>query len=70
MAALITSKEVETIVRTALAQEGRKTSLERGCRETGAAIIAKRKDEALHMRLSRPNHRRRKAKDFFARYSF
>jgi len=66
MAALITSKEVETIVRAALAEEGYKTSLERGYGETGTDIIAERKDELLHIEAiafkSSPPAR---AKDFY-----
>lgn len=40
MAALVTSKEVEAIVRSTLAPEGYK-SVERGYGETGTDIIAK-----------------------------
>jgi hypothetical protein len=66
MAALITSKEVETILRTALARDGYKTSVERGYGETGADIIAERRDELLHIEAiafkSLPSAR---AKDFY-----
>jgi hypothetical protein len=53
MAALITSKEVETIVRSALAQEGYKTSLERGYGETGTDARAKDFYEVFFRAVSR-----------------
>jgi hypothetical protein len=66
MAAFITSKEVEMAVRSALAQEGYKTSLERRHGETGTDIIAERRDELLHIEAiafkSSPPAR---AKDFY-----
>jgi hypothetical protein len=66
MAALVTGKEVETVVRTVLAREGYKTSGERGYGETGTDIIAERKDELLHIEAiafkSSPPAR---AKDFY-----
>jgi hypothetical protein len=49
MAAIVTGKEVEAVVRTVLAQEGYKTSVERGYGETGTDIIAKKKSELLHI---------------------
>jgi Holliday junction resolvase-like predicted endonuclease len=66
MAALITSREVEAVVRTALAREGYKASTERGYGETGADIIAKKSDEVFHIEViafkSSPPAR---AKDFY-----
>jgi hypothetical protein len=66
MAALVSSKEVETVVRTALSREGFKTSVERGHGETGTDIIAEKGDELLHIEAiafkSSPPAR---AKDFY-----
>ena len=66
MAALVTSKEVEAIVRSTLAREGYKTSVERGYGETGTDVIAERRDELLHIEAiafkSSPPAR---AKDFY-----
>src|ERR1700761_704741 len=66
MAALVSSKEVETVVRTALSREGFKTSVERGYGETGTDIIAEKGDELLHIEAiafkSSPPAR---AKDFY-----
>jgi len=66
MAALVTSNQVEAAVRTALAQEGYKISVERGYGETGTDIIAERTGELLHIEAiafkSSPPAR---AKDFY-----
>src|ERR1700730_10499407 len=49
MAALVSSKDVETVDRLALEQEGYKTSAERGYGETGTDIVAERGNELLHI---------------------
>jgi hypothetical protein len=49
MAALISAKDVETVLRAALTREGYEISKQRGCGETGTDIIAHRGSENLHI---------------------
>lgn len=66
MAAIVTSKEVETTVRSVLGNEGYKTSLERTHGETGTDIIAQRGNELLHIEaISFKSSPPSRAKDFY-----
>jgi len=66
MPALVTSKDVEAIVRLALEQEGYKTSAERGHGETGTDIVAERGDEVLHIEaIAFKKSPPARAKDFY-----
>jgi hypothetical protein len=49
MGAVVTSVQVETVVRSALQAKGYKTSVERLLGETGTDIIATRDREVLHI---------------------
>jgi hypothetical protein len=49
MAAVITSREVETAVRLVLAEQGYELSIVRTHGETGADIVAMKGDDILHI---------------------
>jgi|SRR5208283_4391065 len=49
MSALISAKDVETVLRATLAREGYEISKERGYGETGTDIVAQRGSENLHI---------------------
>ena len=49
MPAVVTSSEIEVVVRAVLAREGYKTSAARGIGETGTDIVAERGTEVLHI---------------------
>jgi hypothetical protein len=66
MPALISSKEVERAVRTALQKHGYDVSAERGYGETGTDIIATRGDEELHIEaIAFKQSPPARAKDFY-----
>jgi hypothetical protein len=65
MAAII-SKDVETVIRIALAQEGYEISKERGHGETGTDIVAQTGTESLHIEaIAFKNSPPARAKDFY-----
>jgi hypothetical protein len=49
MPALVTSKDVESVLRERLVADGYKVSADRGFGETGTDIIATRSSEAIHI---------------------
>src|SRR5262249_2176833 len=49
MAAIVTSKDVEAVLRRVLAKEGYEISAERGYGETGTDIVARRGKEVVHI---------------------
>jgi len=49
MAALVTSREVESAVRNVLTERGYELSIARNHGETGADIIAKKGDDVIHV---------------------
>jgi hypothetical protein len=66
MPALITSREVEAVLREALAAEGYALSSERGHGETGTDIIATRTGEAIHIEaIAFKRSPPARAKDFY-----
>jgi hypothetical protein len=66
MPALITSKQVEAVIREVLAQEGYTTSAERGIGETGTDIVAERGGEVLHIEaIAFKTSPPARAKDFY-----
>ena len=66
MAALVSAKAVETVLRDTLAREGYAISRERGYGETGTDIIAHRGDENLHIEaIAFKESPPARAKDFY-----
>ncbi len=66
MAALVTSSEVEAVVRRVLAGEGYLTSAERGIGETGTDIVAEKGSEVLHIEaIAFKSSGPARAKDFY-----
>jgi hypothetical protein len=66
MAALISSKDVETVLRAALEREGYEISKERGHGETGTDIVAQRGRESLHIEaIAFKQSPPARAKDFY-----
>jgi hypothetical protein len=66
MAALVTSKEVESVVRLTLEACGYRLSVERNHGETGTDIVAEKGCEALHIEaIAYKNSPPARAKDFY-----
>jgi hypothetical protein len=66
MAALISAKDVETVLRAALAREGYEVSKERGYGETGSDITAQKGIENLHIEaIAFKQSPPARAKDFY-----
>jgi hypothetical protein len=66
MPAIVSSREVERVIRKVLANEGYTTSAERGYGETGTDIVAKRGDKIIHIEaISFKASPPARAKDFY-----
>lgn len=66
MPVLVSSKEIEQVVRAALEEQGYKLSSERGIGETGTDIIAQKKHEELHIEaISFKESPPARSKDFY-----
>jgi hypothetical protein len=66
MAALISGKEVEAVVRASLESQGYKVSAGRGHGETGTDILAQRGDDTLHIEaIAFKRSPPARAKDFY-----